>query len=120
MTDILVREGNRIRLIITDDDIRSGWANENGQGNREARARSPWCAVVDCDEKDALKLSRAFYETVLALPSCAHYDGTTLSLYCGDAGILGAPRCLAKARQLVSQIGSIGSPLQRVLRDFAR
>jgi hypothetical protein len=36
------------------------------------------------DETLAAKLSRDFCENYFNIPTCTHWDGRTLSLYCGD------------------------------------
>lgn len=84
----------------TNEELRAAW-NEGDQGHAEAVERGRWCVVIECDEYDAVSLSRLFVRNVFAIPTCCHYDGRTLSLYCGDAGS-GAPGTFALARALVA------------------
>ena len=70
----------------TRDEIVAAWNDENGQGNKYARDRGLFCFVKECGEKDAVILSALFVRKVFAEPASSHYDGRTLSLYCGGAG----------------------------------
>lgn len=69
----------------TKGEIKEAW-NKDGQGHSNAMKRGDACVVVPCDEEEAIILSALFVRRVFALPTCTHYDGNTLSLYCGDAG----------------------------------
>ena len=66
-------------------EIKKGWLDKEGQGNKEAEKKKLFCVVVRCDEQDALMLSALFYRS-FALRSCCYYGNNELSLYCGDAG----------------------------------
>ncbi len=69
----------------TRGEIKEAW-NRDGQGHSQAIKRGGDCVVVPCDEEEAIILSALFVRSVFAIPTCSHYDGKTLSLYCGDAG----------------------------------
>ena len=80
------RDGiNTLWTEYTDEELRAAWET-NDQGHRQAVERGPTCVVVICDVFDAVSISRLFVRNIFAVPTCCHYDGTTLSLYCGDAG----------------------------------
>lgn len=87
-------------IMRTREETEAGWYDEYGQGNHEARLRGWACVVRACTEKeDALRLSALFCRNVFAIPSCTHWDGSTLSMYCGDAG-RGYLHTLARAESL--------------------
>jgi hypothetical protein len=71
---------------ISDDEIRKAWKSK-GQGHDYAVERkSYFCVVVGgITVGDALVLCRAFLN-FFNMPSCTHWNGKTLSLYCGEAG----------------------------------
>ena len=48
--------------------------------------RSSSCVVVKCKQSDAVNFTKWFIEKAFSMPSCTHYDGETLSIYCGEAG----------------------------------
>lgn len=84
----------------TREEIAAAWESE-GQGHETAIERGGWCVIVPCQEREvALQLSAAFVRCVFAIPTCCHWNGTTLSLYCGDAGH-GAPGAKANCEKLV-------------------
>ena len=57
-----------------------------GQGHDQALERNvEYCIVLNCSYRDALVYSAIFLRH-FAIPTCTHYDGITLSLYCADAG----------------------------------
>lgn len=60
--------------------------NKEGQGHKEALERGKYCVIVKCNKYDASVLSQIFVNAYFAIPTCTHYNGNTLSLYCGDAG----------------------------------
>jgi len=67
-------------------ELKAAWYATDKQGNREAEARGRDCVVVICPNEDkALELSALFHR-FFAIESCCHWDGQTLSMYCGDAG----------------------------------
>lgn len=84
-TDKLPGGGTKTYTVYADDEIRQAWEDQRGQGNAAARSRSHYCVVRACSEEQALAISHAFMRC-FASPSCCHYDGETVSLYCGDAG----------------------------------
>ena len=69
----------------SDKEIEEKW-DENSQGHRQSVERGKWCVVRKCNKKQAIELSRWFYEKVFGIITCTHYDNDTISLYCGDAG----------------------------------
>lgn len=71
--------------IYSDGEIERAW-HENGQGHEEAVSRGEWCAVVACNKQKAIELSSWFVNSRFALETGCHYDGLTLSIYCGAAG----------------------------------
>jgi len=80
-----VRIGNTWQFIYDDEEIRQGW--DGGQGNQQARERGKFCVIVPLpDSEFAVGLTHLFVMLVFAIPSCTHWDGETLSMYCGDAG----------------------------------
>lgn len=79
--------------------VLEGWAEFDGQGNKHAREREFYCVVIPCNVHSAMALSELFYQH-FRIRSCSHYDGKTLSLYCGDAGH-GADTLMDTARALV-------------------
>lgn len=83
----------------TDAEIKAAW-HTVGQGHEEAKARGRWCVVVECDEEEAIHLSRLFIRE-FAIPTCCHYDGTTLSMECGGAGGHGVADLMARMRSIV-------------------
>lgn len=80
------RGGTCTFSVYTQQEIEAGWHDTDGQGNHQAREKGTSCVCVECGHDDALELSALFVRQVFAIPSCCHYDGVTLSLYCGDAG----------------------------------
>jgi hypothetical protein len=78
-----------VRPCYTDEELRAAW-NERGQGHCEAVERGPLCVVVECDEEAALLWTRVFCERLFNIPTCVHYDGRTVSMYCGDGSAVSA------------------------------
>jgi len=68
-----------------EEEIQMFW-DTKGQGHHEAVHRGGWCVVIPCDLNQAIKYSLWFVHKAFAIPTCTHYNGETLSLYCGDAG----------------------------------
>lgn len=66
-------------------EITAGWVDTIGQGNKEARKRGRHCVVVRCDREAAIVMSRMFHKK-FAMESACHFDGTTLSMFCGHSG----------------------------------
>ena len=66
-------------------EIKQAW-NENGQEHTAAIERGSWCVVTPCTEEEAINICSWFVHDAFACPTCTHYDGKTVSLYCGDAG----------------------------------
>lgn len=77
--------GLRTFKLLTDREIQAAWDDNRGQGNKEARERGNLCVVWKCDRAQAVALSRLFHWH-FAVPESCHYDGETLSAYCGGAG----------------------------------
>ena len=69
----------------TKEELESAWHNISGQGNLDARGRGWACIIIPCDKETALVLSAIFHRH-FAIETCCHWDGETLSMYCGDAG----------------------------------
>lgn len=84
-TNITAGGAKIIWISYTDAELKAAW-QEEGQGHQKAVERGEYCHIIPCSEDEALRLSRKFVEQVFAIPTCCHYDGSTLSLYCGDAG----------------------------------
>ncbi len=61
--------------------------NVEGQGHRLAKAarNEYWNVCVNCTEEEAEIIGAEFVKR-FAMRSCLYYDGTTLSMYCGEAG----------------------------------
>lgn len=91
------------------EEIRAAWQDKKGQGHRQAVQRGRDCVVVKINDENAVVLAALFIRCVFAIPTCTHYNGKTLSLYCGDSGS-GVKACLAHARGLVQ--GYFRSPLE--------
>jgi len=72
----------------TTDEFRDAWhRNPLGQGQKEAKERKHHCVIVHTGkESDALVLSALFVRLIFAMPSCTHWDGSTLSLHYGQVG----------------------------------
>lgn len=71
----------------TDTALLREMGDSSLQGNRQAEARESMCVIAAVrSPQEAVELCRVFVRDVFAIPSCCHYDGTTLSMYCGDAG----------------------------------
>lgn len=87
----------------TDIELVNAWYDVRGQGNIYARNRGPACIIHTCTQDEAIELSRMFVRTVFAIPTCCHYDGNTVSLYCGDAG-RNYQRTMEKAKELIKNI----------------
>ncbi len=68
----------------TDKDIKEAWEKPQ-QGHHQAVDRGKDCIVVTCDEETAILFTRIFIRE-FAIPTCCHYDGQTLSMYCGALG----------------------------------
>lgn len=66
-------------------EIQKLW-KKDGQGHSQAMKRDDFCVWTYCNEEDATNLSLWFVHNAFAIPTCTHYNGETLSLYCGDAG----------------------------------
>ncbi len=67
------------------NEIESFWTTL-GQGHKEALKRDlRYCIVLHCSFEDALIYSAIFYRH-FNITTCTHYNGATVSLYCGDAG----------------------------------
>src|SRR5438132_112100 len=79
--------GNSHWTKYTSEELKElGWWNCTGQGNQQARGRGKDCVVVSvADEETALRFTALFVRQ-FAIPSCVHWDGNLLSMYCGDAG----------------------------------
>ena len=87
----------------TQEELREAWTG-NGQGNDQARnpKHNRYCCTVNCqDEEEALELSALFVRNVFAAPSCVHWNGETVSFYCGDAGSCDVVGCLASCEHMV-------------------
>lgn len=99
-----VEEGNTIWFRRSDDELIAAWS-EDGQGHRQAVERGHMCVVFKCTREQALLATRAFVEKVFAVPTCCHYDGETLSMYCGDAGVGGYENCKSSAKGIAMLAG---------------
>lgn len=66
-------------------EIVAAW-QEKGQGHEDAVARGHNCVLIPCSWTDAIILSAIFVRGIFAILTCCHYNGQTLSLYCGEAG----------------------------------
>jgi len=75
-------------------EIQEGWEGP-GQGNYEARLGKNNCVVVDCNMSEAILLTQIFLH-YFAIPTCCHYDGDKLSMFCGHAGSSGGKRMISK------------------------
>ena len=85
-------------------DMMDAW-KQNGQGHKAAKERGDQCVIISgIDEICAAKLSRDFCENYFNIPTCTHWNGKTLSLYCGDAG----SGTSSLQRQLKADLNSIG------------
>ena len=69
----------------TLEEIKTSWEKLTSKHDG-AYYRKENCVITLCGELDALILSRWFIHKVNACLYCTHYDGITLSLYCGEAG----------------------------------
>ncbi len=57
-----------------------------GQGHDQALKRDlRYCIVLHCSHEEAL-IYTAIFIRHFHIPTCTHYNGATLSLYCLDAG----------------------------------
>lgn len=85
--DIVIKKGNTTHFlsIYEPDEMPIYW-EDRGQGHKEAVCRGSMCVVKKCDLQSAKKISAEFVNDLFSIPTCTHYDGETLSLYCGDAG----------------------------------
>lgn len=63
-----------------------GWNNFHGQGNHQARMRGSSCVIVPITNEETALILTALFVRKFAIPSCTHWDGQTLSLYCGGSG----------------------------------
>lgn len=99
-----IREGNTSWYKYSDDELIAAWDTYD-QGHKQAVERSEMCVVFDCTKEQALLATRAFVEKVFAVPTCCHYDGETLSMYCGDAGVGGYENCKSSAKGIAKLIG---------------
>lgn len=100
------------------DDIRKGWADAHGQGNHKARMMelNDFNVVVPVIEEQAAILLTAEFLALFAIDSCAYWDGTRLSLYCGDVG--GDARYLkAKVLEMIMDHLVRGKPFEDDLLD---
>lgn len=72
----------------TPDEVRSWWTRSDCWYHEEAKARGQDCVVTPpLNEQDAVILSALFVRCIYAEPSRCHYDGETLSLYCGSSDV---------------------------------
>lgn len=96
----------------TKAETEAGWNDLGGQGNQQARERGKYCVIHPCTDKEtALILSALFVRNVFAIDSCVHWDGNTVSMYCGDAGS-GYVRTMELARELtLDTVPAYGYPL---------
>lgn len=101
----LIRERNTIWWKYSDDELTEAWSDD-GQGHKQAVERGDMCVVFKCTPAQALLATRAFVEKVFAVPTCCHYDGETLSLYCGDAGVGGYESCKSSAKGIAKWLAT--------------
>lgn len=111
----MIRERNVIWYKYSDDELTAAWS-EDGQGHKRAVERGDMCVVFECTPVQALLATRAFVEKVFAVPTCCHYDGETLSLYCGDAGVGGYENCKSSAKGIAKLVGYF-APNRKVSRS---
>lgn len=102
----------------SDEETIAAWSEVDGQGNHHARYRGWMCVVVPCNRSDAVLLSKKFHYR-FAIESCCHYDGETLSMYCGDAGS-GAQRLMDDIRQMAIRCGFKPKPYDSEYRKVFR
>ena len=69
----------------TDKEIQDIW-EKDGQGRNQSKSRGPFCVVTTCSKNDAVAICQYFIRNLFAIPTCTHYNGDTVSLFCGDAG----------------------------------
>jgi hypothetical protein len=90
--------------VYTRDELRAGWNDTQGQGNKHARERNFYCVTVfGITEEQALTLSALFCRTCFNITTCCHYAPAdrSLGLYCGDAG-QGADSLLKSCMNMVA------------------
>ena len=66
-------------------ELEKAW-NQKGQGHNYAVEGKFYVVKVPCNKDQALEITKWFVENKFAIPTCCHYTGKTLHLYCGDAG----------------------------------
>ncbi len=87
------------------NEIERYWYKE-GQGRRQSIERDDSCVIVPCSNQEAREWSCYFINNIFAIPTCTHYDGYTISLYCGDAG-KGWRECFDKTKEYIdSQVNN--------------
>lgn len=86
------------KTIHSDEELEELLAEE-GLARQEAKRRGKLCVVKPClTKKRALEMARNFYERFSSY-ECIHWDGKTISFYCGEAG--------SGAKELVSDISNM-------------
>ena len=78
-----VTEGNTTWVEYSDAELEAAWAARSHL-NAASRFRGASCVVRECSKAEAIHLSRLFVREVYAEPERCHYDGHTLSMYCGQ------------------------------------
>jgi hypothetical protein len=71
-------------LVYSRRALRAAWKSKTDI-NKHARRRKYGCVVFPVpNEETALKLSSLFTWWILDSPDAVHYDGKTISFFCGD------------------------------------
>jgi hypothetical protein len=84
----------------TREEIVAFW-NTEGQGHKQALNRSSMCVVAPATKEAAIDISALFIRDIFASPTCTHYDGKTISLYCGNVGAYDYPEVCRKVKSLI-------------------
>ena len=85
--------------LLTPEEWLVAWESDE-QGNKQAKARGNMCVIVPCDKIEQAVIYANLFFREFAIASCSHWNGNTLSMYCGDAGggyqsLMGRARVLA-------------------------
>jgi len=82
----------------SSDDLSLG----NLNNHKHAMKRVFPCVVFDCNKAEAFDLSAIWTRNLYSCANCTHWDGKTISFYCGAAGS-GVQELIKKTTEFVEK-----------------